>query len=90
MIFTKKSNFFDGHFENFPIVPGVVQLFFADYFAEDIFAQKLPLEDIKKIKFSNIILPDVPVNLVLKNNEKNIEFTYLSDDKIFSSGIFVK
>lgn len=90
LIFTKKSNFFDGHFENFPIVPGVVQLFFADYFAEDIFAQKLPLEDIKKIKFSNIILPDVPVNLVLKNNEKNIEFTYLSDDKIFSSGIFVK
>lgn len=34
--------------------------------------------------------PEHKVVLKLTNRDKSVEFTYLSDDKIFSSGIFVK
>ena len=90
MIFYKNSNFFNGHFENFPIVPGVVQLFFADFFTENFLGIKLPLTEAKKVKFSNIISPDKEVTLMIKEKENSVEYTYLSDDKIYSSGIFVK
>ena len=90
MIFYKNSNFFNGHFENFPIVPGVVQLFFADFFTENFLGIKLPLTEAKKVKFSNIISPDKEVTLIIKEKENSVEYTYLSDDKIYSSGIFVK
>ena len=90
MIFYKNSNFFNGHFENFPIVPGVVQLFYVNFFTENMLGIKLPLTEAKKVKFSNIIPPDEEVILTIKNKENSIEYTYLSDDKIYSSGIFVK
>ena len=73
-----------------PILPGVVQLYFAKYFADDIFNIEIPPTEAKKVKFSNIIRPDTPVTLRLKNLEKSLEFTYLADDKTYSSGIFVK
>ena len=90
LIFYKNSNFFNGHFENFPIVPGVVQLFYANFFTENILGIKLPLTEAKKVKFSNIIPPDKEITLKIKEKENSVEYTYLSDDKIFSSGIFVK
>lgn len=90
LLFRKNCNFFEGHFDVMPILPGVVQLYFAKYFADDIFNIEIPPTEAKKVKFSNIIRPDTPVTLRLKNLEKSLEFTYLADDKTYSSGIFVK
>jgi len=89
LIFYKNSNFFNGHFENFPIVPGVVQLFYANYFIESLFGVELSKNVVKKMKFSNIIRPDVRLTLKMKNKDKNFEYTYLANDTIFSSGIFL-
>lgn len=90
MVFPANSNFFNGHFENFPVLPGVVQLFFANYFIENLFDVKLSKNEAKKIKFSNLILPDMPLTLKLKRKNKNFEYTYLDSDKTYSSGIFIK
>ena len=90
MKFKKSSNFFKGHFEIKPIVPGVVQIFFAKYFAEEIFRTRLHSANLKKIKFSNIISPDEEFVMKLTNKENSVEMTLLSDDKIYSSGIFIK
>lgn len=90
MLFPENCNFFNGHFKNYPILPGVVQLFYANYFFEDIFNCKLPLSEVKKMKFSNIIHPNKEIILNLKNKNSSAEYAYLADDKIFSSGIFVK
>ncbi len=90
MIFKRNSNFFKGHFDGIPVLPGVVQLYYARFFAEDVFGMELPHAEAKKIKFSNVMKPDTRVTLRLAINEKYVEFTYLADDKIFSSGIFVK
>lgn len=89
MTFYKNSNFFNGHFENFPITPGVVQLYFAEHFIESFFGVELSKKIVKKMKFSNIITPDKKLTLKLKNKGKSFEYTYLANDTIFSSGIFL-
>lgn len=89
LIFPKNSNFFKGHFPDFPILPGVVQLFFAKEFARDIFNLYFVPQKVKKVKFSSIIKPEMKVKLVLTRNEKSIEYKYVDEEKTFSSGTFV-
>ena len=55
LIFRKNSNFFQGHFSVMPILPGVVQLFYANYFAKKIFKIEIPCDEAKRVKFTNII-----------------------------------
>lgn len=89
LIFPKNSNFFKGHFPDFQILPGVVQLFFAKEFARDIFNLYFVPQKVKKVKFSSIIKPEMKVKLVLTRNEKSIEYKYIDEEKTFSSGTFV-
>ena len=89
-MFKANSNFFRGHFDVMPVLPGVVQLFYANWFADEVFNIKLSNIEAKRIKFSNIIKPDEELILKLTNKDNSVEFTYLGDDKIYSSGIFVK
>lgn len=90
IIFLKNSNFFKGHFPDVPILPGVVQLFFAHFFAEDAFNINLSTNKIKKIKFSRVIKPDKEVILKLKNNDLSLDFIYTDNENPFSSGTFIK
>lgn len=89
LIFPKNSNFFKGHFPDFPILPGVVQLFFAKEFARDIFNLNFVPQKVKKVKFSSIIKPEMKVKLILTKNENSIDYKYTDDEKTFSSGTFV-
>ncbi len=90
LIFKKKSNFFKGHFAVMPILPGVVQLFYANWFAKHVLNVDISKQEAKKVKFTNIIHADTKVVLKLKNTDKNIEYSYVIDDKVYSSGLFVK
>lgn len=89
LIFPKNSNFFKGHFPDFPILPGVVQLFFAKEFARDIFNLNFVPQKTKKVKFSSIIKPEMKVKLILTKNKNSIDYKYTDDEKTFSSGTFV-
>ena len=89
LVFGHNSNFFKGHFTNFPILPGVVQLFFAKEFIKDVFSLDFIPEKIKKIKFSSIIKPDTLVHLSLVRKENSVDFKFFEGDKVFSSGTFV-
>ena len=90
LAFLRNSNFFNGHFPDIPILPGVVQLLYAHNLAEDVFGIKISLNKIKKIKFSRVIKPDNKVILNLKNNELSVDFTFTDNEKPFSSGTFIK
>lgn len=90
LIFRKNSNFFKGHFPIMPVLPGVVQLYYANWFSKDVFKIDFSKSEAKKIKFTNIIKAGQKVTLKLKNNDNNIEYSYIGDDKVYSSGIFVK
>lgn len=89
LVFPLSSNFFKGHFTDFPILPGVVQLFFAKEFIKDAFNLDFVSETVKKIKFSSVIKPDTQVALTLKRKEKSIDFMFTNGDITFSSGSFV-
>lgn len=89
LIFPKNSNFFNGHFTDFPILPGVVQLFFAKEFTRDIFNLKFTPQKVKKIKFSSIIKPETKVKLILIKNENSVDYKFTNDKNTFSSGTFV-
>ena len=88
MTFSKSCNFFEGHFTNFPVLPGVVQLYFAHMFAAASFNKKILTSPAKKIKFSHVIKPDEKLKLKLRLNGKNLNYTYEYNDIIYSSGIF--
>ena len=91
LIFKKESNFFNGHFENYPILPGVVQVFFAHFFAEEVFNTEIPQNEIKRLKFIKVIKPETEVILTLTNNSSSIDYKYSErNGKIFSSGTLNK
>ena len=90
MIFPKNSNFFKGHFPDFPVLPGVVSLYFVIFFANEFFQTTLSPQIIRKIKFSKLILPDKNVTLRLKNSEKSVAFEIVSGQNNFVSGIISK
>ena len=88
MVFSNTCNFFCGHFDEFPVLPGVVQLYFAHLFAEEIFKTEISKDTVKKVKFSHIIKPDEELELVLEKSEKNIGYTYRTKETVCSSGTF--
>ena len=88
MIFSRSCNFFEGHFTNFPVLPGVVQLYFAHMFASESFNKKILTSPSKKIKFSHVIRPDEKLKLKLCLHGKNLNYTYEYNGIIYSSGIF--
>lgn len=87
LCFLKNSNFFKGHFRKFPILPGVAQLFYANWFAKLAFGTDYSCGQIRRIKFSKIIKPSKIVELRIKKTEKGIEYSYVCNDTAFSSGL---
>lgn len=87
MRFLKTSNFFQGHFEGFPVLPGVVQLYFASYFIKDAFGIDCHCGQLRKIKFTNIIRPDGIVYLRLEKVKNGVSYTFYGDDATYSSGL---
>lgn len=88
LIFPYFANFFKGHFENMPILPGVVQLYFAKFYIKNLFDLELDFASAKKIKFSRIIKPDIIIELEMKKKDDEIIYVYKKDDIIYSSGAF--
>ena len=79
--------YFDGHFADFPLVPGFVEL----GFALDCASKHLdtPLESISKIqsvKFSSFLRPCDNAMLELERSQNRLVFTLYANDKICSSG----
>lgn len=89
LFFYNQCNFFSGHFNEFKLVPGVLQLYLAKEFANAHFNLSLGQGQWKKIKFSSIIEPDSIVNLKLDYNEKCVSYEFYSDFKKYSSGMFL-
>ena len=89
IFFYHQCNFFNGHFPEFKLVPGVLQLYLAKELASLHFDLELGAGQWKRIKFSNIIKPDSIVNLRLEHNEKFVSYEFYSDTKKYASGTFL-
>lgn len=86
-----ESPYFDGHFDEFKVLAGVLQVKIAFDIYRNAFNSTSTIKSIKKLKFTNMIKPDMAVLLNIKFNKlkNSISFKFYSKDKIFSYGDIV-
>lgn len=87
------SDFFDGHFPEFKLLPAVAQFEIVTRFSRKYFGTQRYIPTIKRIKFSAPILPDTTVILELdyKNDKGSVSYTLKDakvEGKVYSSGSF--
>jgi len=80
--------YFDGHFDDFPILPGVVQTYWAEKFGRDMLSIDGCFKRLEAVKFVSIIHPDSRFSLTLEYNKvkKVLLFKYESESELSSSG----
>lgn len=87
------SDFFDGHFPEYKLLPAVAQFEVVTRFSRKYFGTQRYVPNIKRIKFSAPIRPDTKVHLDLtyKSEKQLVQFT-LADanvaEKVYSTGSF--
>ena len=84
----KELIYFEGHFDQHPILPGITQTHWAQHFGRKHFAIEGRFTGLEVIKFQHVIQPDTEVTLSLTYNSasKKLTFQYLSDKGVHSSG----
>ena len=77
-----------GHFPQQPVVPGVVQIHWAGELSKQFFSC-VGFSSLKKVKFSNPILPESSLELILnyKKSVNQVNFDYVDDQQVYSSGV---
>lgn len=80
--------YFDGHFQQIAVVPGVVQIQWAIHFARQHLGLELTFSHMEAIKFKNLLLPNQLLQLELRYLQAagKLEFRYHAAADEFSSG----
>ena len=87
MVFPPDGEWFAGHFPNFPVLPGVAQLFFLRRFARRAFADFPDAGLYRRIKFRRLVRPNERVRLeVVRKGPRAYSFTMSVEGSIASSG----
>lgn len=87
------SDFFDGHFPEFKLLPAVAQFECVTRFAKKYLGTQRYVPRIHRIKFSAPIRPDTTVQLKLELNKEKSTVSYSlwdakKSEKVYSSGTF--
>lgn len=79
--------YLDGHFESFPVVPGVAQLRWVIEAARDLIGREPEVETIEALKFGSVLRPDQAFDLeVTLENPTRLGFRLVEGDVVFASG----
>ncbi len=84
----KNLPFFNGHFPEQAILPGVTQLDWAIKIGCAAFGYSVDVAQLEVLKFQQLILPDTEVNLRITHNtdKRKLLFSFFDGDKQFASG----
>ena len=87
------SDFFDGHFPEYKLLPAVAQFEVITRFSRKYFGTQRYVPNIKRIKFSAPIRPDTKIRLELtyKKEKGSVSFNMADakvEGKVYSSGSF--
>ncbi|MCX4189067.1 AMP-binding protein [Methylophaga sp. OBS3] len=80
--------YFDGHFAEQAVLPGVVQVHWAAKYGQEFFAIKSAFKRLEVIKFQQLMLPGQLFTLSLRfdSDKAKLHFMYESDSGVHSSG----
>ncbi|WP_299008550.1 thioester dehydrase [uncultured Shewanella sp.] len=83
--------YFNGHFRNQPVLPGVTQLDWAIQLGCAHFQYPIHATTLEVLKFQNVITPGIEVNLsiTLDTKKHKLSFVYSNQQTRFSSGRIV-
>lgn len=84
--FTPELTCFKGHFPKLPIYPGVGQIGFIQFFAQQNWADLLWCNGFEQLKFQDLIRPHFCADLVLSRKAHKVSFELRNADKILASG----
>lgn len=87
------SDFFDGHFPQYKLLPAVAQFEIITRFSRKYFSTQRYVPNIKRIKFSAPIKPGTKIHLELtyKKEKSSVSFNMADanvEGKVYSSGSF--
>ncbi len=86
--FPPEAPFFQGHFPQFAVLPGVVQLGKAVQAAQALSGQKLILQEVKKMKFMQIIQPNERILFrLMRKSETQFAYEFVRGEATCSSGV---
>jgi 3-hydroxymyristoyl/3-hydroxydecanoyl-(acyl carrier protein) dehydratase len=88
-ILVEASNpWFEGHFPEFAILPGVVQIGWAEHFSRALYGFDTGLSTLEQIKFKRPILPGARLTLVLRPDmqTRKLRYEYRDVDTSYSAG----
>ncbi len=87
-VIQKELIYFDGHFDDNPVLPGIVQVHWAEAFGRRLFAFSGQFKSLKIVKFQRVIVPGYIVTISLKYDDANkkLLFQYESEKGVHSSG----
>lgn len=82
------TEYFDGHFAEHPILPGVVQVHWAEAFGRQHYSIEGRFIRLEVIKFQQVITPEMVVLLLLDYSpeKQKLSFKYMSSKGVHSSG----
>jgi acyl-CoA synthetase (AMP-forming)/AMP-acid ligase II len=87
-----ESSYYSGHFPEFKLLPAVAQFEIAVRLADRYFGVGINVSRLRRIKFSNVVPPNTPIQLELgyREQKKEITFSSTSPDKntIYATGAF--
>ncbi|OMH31687.1 AMP-binding protein [Motiliproteus sp. MSK22-1] len=80
--------YFDGHFDNNPILPGITQVHWAEAFGRQLLSVTGSFEGLEAIKFQKVIPPgqQISINLTYDETQNKLRFQYASQNGVHSSG----
>lgn len=80
--------YFDGHFDEIAIVPGVAQIQWAVHYARQYLGLEHVFSHMESVKFKELLLPGQECQLGLRYLEGTckLEFWYRSESREYSSG----
>lgn len=78
--------FLKGHFPETPVVAGVVQLKWVEYFATAWLKRCLRVKSLDHIKFHHLLTPGTIFSLELRYLKHKLNYRLVRGDKVFSSG----
>ncbi len=88
MLIQPTLKYFRGHFDEFPILPGVVQLDWALHYAQEVFEQSFELCGMEVVKYQCPISPNTELllELVWYRELNKLSFRYFDSQVSYSQG----